>query len=181
MSTISDPSKEGSNESHSNDTERSKWFWWRWKRSGDIRLRVAVMKEWSIMYGSGWDTVEFSEWLLLNISATLMWWIGSINPKCGWYGMTMVMWPVNENNPTRLGHGVEVSCSRATCYQKSFFKFSSQLSPVIADQYLFIFVKLEEDNICLFYNLPFGQTHRYVLMSLAIVKLVLVYRQVCRY
>ena len=47
-------------------------------------------------------------------------------------------------------------------------------SPVISDQYLFIFVKLEEDNICLFYNLPFGQTRHYVLMSLATVKLVLV-------
>ena len=59
---------------------------------------------------------------------------------------------------------------------------SPNFSPVIADQYLFIFVKLEEDNICLFYNLPFGQTHRYVLTSLAIVKLVLVcYGQVCRY
>ena len=34
-----------------------------------------------------------------------------------------------------------------------FFPFS----PVIADQYLFIFVKLEEDNICLFYNFPLGQ------------------------
>ena len=78
------------------------------------------------------------------------------------------------NNPTQLGHGAEVSCSRATCYQQSFFKFSSQFSPVIADQYLFIFVKLEEDNICLFYNLPFGQAHRYVLTSLAIGKLVLV-------
>ena len=52
--------------------------------------------------------------------------------------------------------------------------FSSQFSPVIADQYLFIFVKLEEDNICLFYNFPFGQTRRYVLTSLAIVKLALV-------
>ena len=47
-------------------------------------------------------------------------------------------------------------------------------SLVIVDQYLFIFVKLEEDNICLFYNFPFGETHRYVLMSLATVKLILV-------
>ena len=54
------------------------------------------------------------------------------------------------------------------------FEVLPNFSPVIADQYLFIFVKLEEDNICLFYNLPFGQAHRYVLTSLAIVKLVLV-------
>ena len=39
---------------------------------------------------------------------------------------------------------------------------SPNFSPVIADQYLFIFDKLEEDNICLIYNLPFGQAHRYV-------------------
>ena len=55
-----------------------------------------------------------------------------------------------------------------------FFKFSSQFSPVITDQYLFIFVKLEEDNICLFYNFPFGKTCRYVLASLAIVKFALI-------
>ena len=55
-------------------------------------------------------------------------------------------------------------------------------SPVIADQYLFIFVKLKEDNICLFYNPPFGRTHRFVLTSLAMVKLVLAcHGQVCRY
>ena len=52
---------------------------------------------------------------------------------------------------------------------------SPNFSPVIADQYLFIFVKLEEDNICLFYNLPFGRTCRYILASLATVKLVLVH------
>ena len=100
--------------------------------------------------------------------------------------MWMVWWDHGDvtsewNNPTRLGCGVKVSCSRATCYQQSFFKFSSQFSPVIADQYLFIFVKLEEDNICLFYNFPFRQTHHYVLRSLAIVKLVPIYIQVCRY
>ena len=62
-----------------------------------------------------------------------------------------------------------------------FFKFPN-FSPVIANQYLFIFVKLEEDNICLFYNFPFVQTCCYVLASLASVKLALVYNgQVCRY
>ena len=108
MSTRSDPSKEGLDVSHISDTERSKWFWWRWKRSNDIWFRVAVMKEWSIMYGSGWDTGDFSGWLLLNMSATLMWWIGSIYPKCGWYGETMVMWPVNET--TQPDSGTEWKC-----------------------------------------------------------------------
>ena len=54
------------------------------------------------------------------------------------------------------------------------FEFLPNFSPVIADQYPFIFVKLEEDNICLFYNLPFGQSYRYVLSSLAIGKLAFV-------
>ena len=36
-------------------------------------------------------------------------------------------------------------------------------------------VKLEEDNMFLFYNFPFGQTRRYVLTSLAIMKLTLAY------
>ena len=43
-----------------------------------------------------------------------------------------------------------------------FFKFSSHLSPVIVDQHLFIFDKLEEDSICLVYNFPFGQTCRFM-------------------
>ena len=46
MSTRSDPSQEGLNESHINDMEWSKWFW-RWKQSDDIGFKVAVMKEWS--------------------------------------------------------------------------------------------------------------------------------------
>jgi len=79
------------------------------------------------------------------------------------------------NNPTQINNGyeVKVSRSRATCYHK-FFKFFPFFSPVISDQYLFIFVKLEEDNICILYNLPFGQTCRYVLTSLATMKLGLV-------
>ena len=55
-----------------------------------------------------------------------------------------------------------------------FFEFLPNFSPVIANQYLFIFVKLKEDSICLFYNLPFEQTCHYVLTSLATVKLTLV-------
>ena len=80
-----------------------------------------------------------------------------------------------QNNPTRLNHGdgVKVSCSRRPTTNKIFQVFFP-FSPVIADQYLFIFVKLEEDNICFFYNPPFGWICRYILASLATVKLVLV-------
>ena len=56
-------------------------------------------------------------------------------------------------------------------------KVSSSFLPnfsLVIEQYLFIFVKLEEDDISFFYNFPFRKTHRYVLTSLAIVKLVLV-------
>ena len=86
----------------------------------------------------------------------------------------MVMWPVNET--TQPDSGTEWKChvQERLATNKDSLSFLPNFSPVIADQYLFIFVKLEEDNICLFYNLPFGQTHRYVLTSLAIVKLVLV-------
>ena len=155
MSTRSDPLEEGLDVSHISDMEQSKWFWWRWNRSDDIWFRVAVMKEWSIMYGSGWDTVDFSGWLLLNISATLMWWIGSIYPKGGWYGETMVMWPVNET--TQPDSDTEWNChvQERLATNKVSLSFIPNFSPVNADQYLFIFVKLEEDNICLFYNFPF--------------------------
>jgi len=55
-----------------------------------------------------------------------------------------------------------------------FLQVFFPISPIIYDRYLFIFVKLEEDNICLFYNFPFGKTRRYVLTSLATVRLALV-------
>ena len=122
MSTRSDPSKEGLNESHINDTERSKWFWWRWKRSNDIWFRVEVMKGWRIMYGSGWDTVDFSERLLLNIWRHLC--DGSVALPQIWmvwrdHGDVTGEW----NNPTRLWYGGKVSCSRANCYHQSFLEF----------------------------------------------------------
>jgi len=87
----------------------------------------------------------------------------------------MVIWPVNGITQPDSIMVMEWKCyvqERPTTNEviQIFFPFS----PVIADQYLFIFVKLEEDNICLFYNLPFGQTCRYGLTSLATVKLVLV-------
>ena len=85
----------------------------------------------------------------------------------------MVMWPVNETTQPDCGTEEKCHVQERPATIKVFLIFPN-FSPVIADQYLFIFVKLEEDNICLFYNLPFGQTHRYVLTSLAIVKLVLV-------
>ena len=43
-----------------------------------------------------------------------------------------------------------------------FFNFFSHFPPIIADQYLFIFDKLAEDNICLVYNIPFWKTYRFV-------------------
>ena len=80
-----------------------------------------------------------------------------------------------QNNPTNLDAKRKCHVQEQLATNKVSSSFLPNFSPVIADQYLFIFVKLEEDNICLFYNFPFGQTHRYVLMSLAIVKLGLVY------
>ena len=90
----------------------------------------------------------------------------------GWYGETMVKGPVNDNNPTRYLWRQKCHVQERLATIKLWG--SPNFSPVISDQYLFIFVKLEEDNICLFYNLPFGQAHRYDLTSLAIGKLVLV-------
>ena len=63
-----------------------------------------------------------------------------------------------------------------------FFKFSSHFSPVIADQYLFIFDKLEEDNICLVCNFPFGQTYCLVFSEPSISETrSCLGGQVCRY
>ena len=93
----------------------------------------------------------------------------------------MVMWLVNETTQPESGTEWKCHVQERLATNKVSLSFLPNFSPVIANQYLFIFVKLEEDNICLFYNLPFGQAHRYVLTSLAIVKLVLVYRQVYRY
>ena len=109
-------------------------------------------------YCSGWDTSwvgEFSKRLLLNILATLKW-ISSINPKNGWYGGPMVIWPVNEITQPNLIMVMEWKChvQERLATNKVSSSFLPNFSPVIADQYLFIFVKLEEDNICLFYNFP---------------------------
>ena len=94
----------------------------------------------------------------------------------------MVMWPVNETAQPDMKVEWKCHVQEWLATNKVFSSFLPNFSPVIADQYLFIFVKLEEDNICLFYNFPFGQTHRFVLPSLAIVKLILIcHRQVCRY
>ena len=99
-------------------------------------------------------------------------WIGSITPIADGVARTMILRPVNETTQPDADGGQSVM------FKSDLLPLilwgSPNFSPVIADQYLFIFVKLEEDNICLFYNFPFGQAHRYVLTSLAIVKLVLV-------
>ena len=152
-------------------------IFWSWKRSDDTGFMWRSWRNEARRYCSRWDTRwvgEFSDWLLLNISATLRW-IGSVNPNIWMVWKTNGEMTGERNNPTRLNHGdgVKVSCSRATCYHK-FLQVFFPFSPVISDQYLFIFFKLEEDNICLFYNFPFGQTCHYVLTSLAIVKLILV-------
>ena len=135
---------------------------WRWKLTDDMRFRMAVMNEWSISVLWWVDQGEFSEWLLLNISETLTWWIGSINPRCGWCEETMVMWPVNETTQPDMDAERKCHVQERLATNKISSSFLPNFSPVIADQYLFIFVKLEEDNICLFYNPPFGRTYRFV-------------------
>ena len=133
--------------------------WWSWKNGA-----------W--MYCSGWDIGEFFERLLLNIPATLTW-IGSVNPKYGWRDGPMVIWPVNRI--TQPNSNMEWKChvQERLATNKVSSSFLPNFSPIIVDQYLFIFIKLEEDNICLFYNSPFRETHHYVLTSLETVKLVL--------
>ena len=135
------------------------------------------MKNGEWRYCSGWGISwvgEFSKRLLLNISMTLKW-IGRFDPKNGWYEGPMVIWPVN-----RIAQPDSIMMMEWNCHVQEwpatneviqvFFPFPQ----VIADWYLFIFVKLEEDNIWLFYNFPFGKTCRCVLISLATVKLILV-------
>ena len=99
-------------------------------------------------------------------------WIGSITPECGWFDEDHDDETGEWNNLTRCG--TEEKCHVQERLATIKLWCSPNFSPVISDQYLFIFVKLEEDKICLFYNLPFGQAHRYDLTSLAIGKLVLV-------
>jgi len=100
----------------------------------------------------------------------------ALTPKYGWRGGPMVIWLVNGVTQPDSIMVMEWKCHvqeqpATNEVLQVFFPFP----PVITDQYLFIFVKLKEDNICLFYNFPFGQTCHYVLASLAIVKLALVW------
>jgi len=87
----------------------------------------------------------------------------------------MVIWPVI--GITQPNSDMEWKChvQEWLTTNKVSSSFLPNFSRVITNQYLFIFIKLEEDNICLFYNFPFGQTRRYVLTSLMTVKLDLVY------
>ena len=102
---------------------------------------------------------EFSEWLLLNILAKLIW-TGSINPMDGTVDQ---WWRWMENpNPTQSRWWSDSVTFKSDLLPIEFFKFSSHFSLVVADQYLFIFDKLEEDNICLVYNFPFRQTCHFV-------------------
>lgn len=138
----------------------------------EIWFRVAVMKGWRTMYGSGWDTVDSFRTTSLEHVATLIRWIGSITPIMD--GMAKPWWWdrwMKQPNPNVVRRK---SVMFKSDLLPSKLWVSPNFSPVIADQYLFIFVKLEEDNICLFYNLPFEQAYRYVLTSLAIGKPALV-------
>ena len=87
----------------------------------------------------------------------------ALTPKDGWCERPMAGWLVNgiiqPNSIMVMKWKCHVEEKLATINSSSFFPFS----PVIADQYLFIFVELEEDNICLFYNYPFGQTYCYLI------------------
>ena len=65
-------------------------------------------------------------------------------------------WWMEQPDPTRM-QSESVMFKSDLLPTKFFSSFLPNFSAVIADQYLFIFVKLEEDNICLFYNLPFGK------------------------
>ena len=91
-------------------------------------------------------------------------------------GVTDQWWrPMNGTTQPSMDAEGKCHVQERLATNKAFFKFSSQFSPVIVDQYLFIFVRLDEDNICLFYNPPFGRTCRYILASLVTMKLVLVH------
>ena len=106
MSTRSDPSQEGLNESHINDMERSKWFW-RWKQSDNTGFRVAVMKEWS-MNVLQWVRHRWIIWMnsLEHISDTDDGLV-ALTPKMDGV-MDQWWWPVN--GTTQPGMDVEGKC-----------------------------------------------------------------------
>ena len=81
------------------------------------------------------------------------------------------------DNPTQIFTVTKWKChvQERLATNKVSSSFLSNFSPVIANQYLFIFIKLEEDNICLLYNstLQVNPSLCNFLMSLAKVKLIL--------
>jgi len=92
----------------------------------NLRIQGSRWRSWKYgewMYCSGWDTGESYEWLLLNISATLTWWIGSINPKFGWCDGTMVMWPVNGTTQPNLDAEWKCHVQERLATNKSFQVF----------------------------------------------------------
>ena len=96
-------------------------------------------EKWRTMYESGWDTVDASsQTTSLEHITTLIWWIGSITPIMD--GMVRPWWWNRWMKTTQpeWWYGGKVSCSRATCYHQSF-EFLPNFSPVITDQYPFIF------------------------------------------
>ena len=108
----------------------------------DLRTQGSGWQSWKYgewMYCSGWDTGEFSERLLLNISATVTWWIGSINPKYGWCNGTMVMWPVNGTTQPDLDAEWKCHVQERLATNKVFSSFLPNFpQPLLASTSLFL-------------------------------------------
>ena len=64
--------------------------------------------------------------------------------------VTMVMWPVNETTQPDMDAEWKCHVQERLATNKASSSFLPNFSAVIVDQYLFIFVKLEEDNIYFF-------------------------------
>ena len=134
--------------------------------------RISVL--WWVEQGELSDSLEHI--------TTLTWWIGSITPDMD--GVGRPWWSDRwMKQPSLTCMWNESVMFKSDLLLTKFLQVSFPIFPqsLLTSTSLF-FVKLEEDNICLFYNLPFGWTHRFVLTSLAMVKLVLAcHGQVCRY
>ena len=69
----------------------------------------------------------------------------------------------NITQPKQSWWWSEVSCSRATCYNKVFYSLSQIFLGHLSTNNSLFFNNLEEDNICLIIQ-PFGQMHRYLII-----------------
>ena len=94
-----------------------------------------------------WRRWGFTGWLLLNISTTLRW-VDSIDPKLKW----------RYDESSRRLPNPKVTVMEWKCFVQEWpatikcYVLFPKFYPTIVDHYLFIFNKLEEDNICLMYN-----------------------------